>query len=60
MIFFFNYCSVGQVEVRDSSFIVQDCFSYLKFLFIHMKLRIALSRSVNNGVGVLMGIALNL
>jgi hypothetical protein len=29
-------------------------------LFFHMKLRIALSRSVKNCVGVLMGIALNM
>jgi hypothetical protein len=33
----------------------------LGFLFFfHMKLRIALSRSIENHVGILMGIALNL
>ena len=32
----------------------------LGFLFFHMKLRIALSMSVKNYVGILMGIALNL
>ena len=59
----FNYySSVVELEVRDgdasrSSFIIQDCFVYSGFFF-HMKLNIALSRSVNNCVGTLMGIAL--
>jgi hypothetical protein len=33
--------------------------SLCAFYFFHMKLRIALSRSVNNSVEILLGIALN-
>jgi hypothetical protein len=59
---FYYHSSVLQLEVRfgDSSrnsFIVQDCFSYSGFLFFHMKLRIVLSRSIKNCVGILKGIA---
>jgi hypothetical protein len=32
----------------------------LGFLFFHMKMRIALSRSIKNSAGILMEIALNL
>lgn len=62
---FYYYCSVVQLEVTPrndtsrSSFIVQNCFSYLEFFF-HTKLTIALLRSVKNYVGISMGIALNL
>ena len=41
-------------------FYFQYCFSYPRFLFFYMKLKTVLSRSVNNCVGILMGIALNL
>jgi hypothetical protein len=47
-------------EKPKSSPVVHDCFSYPGFLFFHMKLRIALSRSVKKCVGFVMGIALNL
>ena len=66
---FYYYCSVVELEVRDSdnsrtSFIVYDCFSspvfVVLFCFFHIKLRIVLSMSVQNCVGILMGIALNL
>jgi hypothetical protein len=47
-------------------FIVEDCFAILGFcfhdpvfVFFHMKLRMALSMSVNNCAGILMRIALN-
>ena len=67
----FQYCSyVVEFEVRDcdasgNSFIIQDCFGYPVFLFcfvlfFHMELSIALSRSVKNCTGILVGIALNL
>ena len=52
--YFYHHCSVVQLEVRDGnmpriSFIVQDCFSYPKFVcFLNMKLNIVLSRSVKN------------
>jgi hypothetical protein len=55
---FYYYCPVLQLDISDdyiskSSFIVQDCFSYLGFcfvlfLFYHIKLRIVLSWSVKN------------
>jgi hypothetical protein len=35
-------------------------FAILSFVFFHMKWRTAVSVSVKNGVGILMGIALNL
>jgi hypothetical protein len=64
MEFLNDYLSVVQLEIRAddtsrSSFVVQDCFSYPEFVFFHMKLKIALLRSVNNCVGILMGIELN-
>jgi hypothetical protein len=73
---FYDYCSVVQLEVRggDSSscsFIVKNCFCYSVFLFcfvlfcflflpFQMYLRIDLSMTLKNCVGILMGIALNL
>jgi len=46
---FFNYCcSVVQLEVRDVPLLFRIVFAILCFLFFHMKLRIALSRSVKN------------
>ena len=61
--FFFNYYSVVQLEIKyyDSSrlpFILQDPVAILGFRFFHMKMRISLSKSVNNFVGILMGISL--
>jgi hypothetical protein len=56
-------CSMLEIrngEKPKSSPVVHDCFSYPGFLFFHMKLRIALSRSVKKCVGFVMGIALNL
>ena len=62
----FHCCnSVIELDVRDSdasrsSFIVQDCSGFSGFLFFHMKLIVVLSRPVNNCVGILMEIELNL
>ena len=53
----FYYCSsVAELETRENdtsriSFIVQNSFSYLGFLFFHKKLNIVLSSSVKNCVG---------
>ena len=66
---FYYYCFVVQLKIREgnisrSYFIVQDCFSYLEVFcfcfFFHVKLRLILSRSVKNCVGILMGVAINL
>ena len=61
----YHYCSVVKLEVRDGdspscSFIVKNCFGYSGFLPFQMNLKIALSMSLKNCVGILMGIALNL
>ena len=61
----YYYCSVVLFEVRDSnssqsSFIVQNCFGYPGFLFSHMKLKIVLSKSVRNYIGIVMEIVLSL
>ena len=61
----YYYISVELLDIRDGdssrgSFIVQDCFSYLGLLFIHLKLRIALSRPQKSCVEILMGSALHL
>ena len=37
----------------------RDVLAILRLLFLHIKFRIVLSRSVKNSVGILMGIALN-
>ena len=60
-LFFYHYCSLIQLKVSDgdSPIIVRTAFGILDFLCFHMKLRIALSTSVKNCVGILMGIALN-
>ena len=65
--YFHYHSSIVELEVSDGnasrgSFIVQDCFGYpVVCLFVfHMKLSIALSRSVKNRVRILMGITLNL
>ena len=42
------------------SFIVQNCFGYPGFLFSHMKLKIVLSKSVRNYIGIVMEIVLSL
>jgi hypothetical protein len=57
-------CSI-KLEVRagdspSQSFVVKNCFPILGFLPFQMNLRIALSMSLKNWVGILMGIALNL
>jgi hypothetical protein len=62
---FYHYCYVVKLEVRDAdssrgSFIVKNYFSVLDFLPFQMKLRIVLSMSLKNCIGILMGIALNL
>ena len=51
----YYYISVELLGIRDgdpfrSSFIIQECFSYLGRLFIQMKLRIALLRPQNKTV----------
>ena len=61
---FYYYSSVVKFEIRDDdasgcSFIVHDCFSYSGFLFSHMKMRVDLSWSVKNCVGILIGLALS-
>jgi hypothetical protein len=53
---FYHYCSVVQLEVRNddtsrSSFTTQDYCRYLGVLFSHMRLKIALWRSVKNFYG---------
>jgi hypothetical protein len=68
---FYYYFFALQLEVRDgdtsrSSFIACSCFScpgflfVCLFLFLYMKLRIVLSRSIKNYVGTFMGITLNI
>jgi hypothetical protein len=62
---FYHYCSVVQLDFPggDSfriSFIVENDFHYPGFLLFQMNLQIALSNSMKNWVGILMGIALNL
>ena len=48
-------------DTSSSSLIAQNCFSDPGgFLCFHMKLKIVLSISVKNCIGILMGIALNL
>ena len=53
---FYSCSSVIQFEVRDSdassSSFIQDYFSYSGFFVFHMRLKIVLSRSVKNCVGV--------
>jgi hypothetical protein len=56
---------VEELENRDNdshrcSFIVENCFPYPRFLLFYMELRIVVSTSVKNYVGILMGITLNL
>jgi hypothetical protein len=53
------YCSVVKHDVKDDNS-YQSCFLWLLLLlFFLMKLRIALSSSIKNCVGILMGIELN-
>ena len=62
---FCYYNSVVQLEIEEgdtssSSFIIQDCFSYPGFSVFSYKFKIVLSGPVNNCVGILAGIALDL
>jgi len=63
---FYYYDFIAKLETSDGdtsniSFITQDCFSYpVVFLFFYMRLRISLSGSVKNCIGIVMWIALNL
>ena len=62
---FYYYSSIVELKVRDGyafriSFIVQDFFSYAGFLFINMKLNIALLSSLKHYVEIMMGIAVTL
>jgi hypothetical protein len=57
---FYYYCSVILLGIRDDdtsrvSFILHECFSYPGILFLHMKLSIAISMSVNNCIGLFDG-----
>jgi hypothetical protein len=62
---FYYYSSVVQFEIRDcdtskSSFIVQDCFNFpVLFVFLYQA-EYCYFIFCKNGVGILMGIALNL
>jgi hypothetical protein len=62
----YHYCSVSLLlEVRDADspeiiLLLRIVFDILGFLLFQLNLQIALSNSVKNGVGILMGIALNL
>ena len=66
----YYYHSVVQLEVRDGntsrgSVIVQYSFRYAGIVFVfvfffHMKLTIALSKSVKNCVGILIGAGVNM
>jgi hypothetical protein len=63
---FYHYCPVAEREERDS--IPPEVLILLRmvcdilgfFFFFHIKLRVALSKSVKNCVEILMGIVLNL
>jgi len=61
---FYYYCSVAQLEIKDSYtsrwlyHFVQKCFSN-PGPFFHMNLNIVFSRSVKNCLEILMGTALN-
>jgi hypothetical protein len=62
---FYHYCS--EYSLRSDMVIPQEVlllmrivFAILVFLLFQMNLQIALSSSVKNWVGILMGIALNL
>ena len=64
-VLFHLYCSVVQLEVRHgdssrSSFIVQECLGYPVWVLFVCLLRIALSRSAKQCVGILIGIVSNL
>lgn len=50
----------GMMISPRRSFIVTNCFYYTGFSFFHMHLRITLSVSVKNCIGILMGIIQNL
>ena len=59
----YHYCSVLKYEFSNGdfpcgSFIVKNCFGYTGFFTFQMNLRIGLSMSLKNCVGILMGIAL--
>jgi len=66
------YCSIVKLKIRDGDtfqkllccivlyYTVLYYLAIMGLLFVHMKLRIALLRSVKNCVGILMGITLTL
>jgi hypothetical protein len=52
-----SFCSVVQLEIKDTwevLLLYRIVLAILDFVFFHMKLRIVLSRSVKNSVGILM------
>ena len=51
---------VRQVDSSSSFLLSQDCFGYSRFFIFPYKLEIICSSSVENTVGSLIGIALNL
>ena len=57
---FYHYCSIIHLEVRDWfllwSFIAENSFALLGFLLFQSDLQIALSNSMKNWVGILIGI----
>ena len=62
---FYNCSSMIEFDVKDgdasrSSFIVQDCFGYHGLFVFPLEGYIVHWRSVQNCVGILMGISLNL
>jgi hypothetical protein len=62
---FYCNCLVLHLEVKDGhstrgSFMVEKSFCYPRFLLFQMNLQMALSNSVKNWGGILMGILLNL
>jgi hypothetical protein len=65
-VFFFNqYCPVVKLDISDGMIpcavllLLKFVFAILGFLTFQMNSRIALSMSLKNYVGILMGIALN-
>ena len=51
---------VRQVDFSSSILLSQDCFGYRGFFYFHTNCEIICSSSMENTVGILIGIALNL